>query len=56
MKVRWGKGAGQWYAAQVLASAEDSIRVHYLGWSKKWDEVIHNPAAIRSRASGLTKN
>lgn len=32
---------GRWYEARVLALTEETVSIHYLGWSEKWDEEFH---------------
>ena len=32
--------AGKWYEARVTEVQEDSIKVHYMGWSSKWDTSL----------------
>eukprot|EP00475_Leptophrys_vorax_P038792 TRINITY_DN6915_c0_g1_i5.p1 TRINITY_DN6915_c0_g1~~TRINITY_DN6915_c0_g1_i5.p1 ORF type:complete len:404 (-),score=110.08 TRINITY_DN6915_c0_g1_i5:489-1700(-) len=31
---------GIWYESEILLSSEDSLYVHYNGWSSKWDEWV----------------
>lgn len=32
--------AGQWCFAQVIKCSESMVRIHYDGWSNKYDEVM----------------
>jgi DNA-directed RNA polymerase subunit RPC12/RpoP len=42
--VQWG---GRWWAAEVVAvEGRERWRIHYLGWSSSWDEVV-GPERIR---------
>lgn len=47
VSVEW---QGRWYEASVLeVISPTAVRVHYVGWSSSWDEVV-GPARIRLRA------
>ena len=47
---------GKWYEAMVRAVYDDYIKVHYLGWSSKWDSIIQRrklpPCAESTTAPG----
>jgi hypothetical protein len=45
---------GQWHIAEIKEIRPTSVQVHYIGWSKRWDEWINVPsnrisAAFRHR-------
>jgi hypothetical protein len=35
---------GQWHSAEIKEIHPTSVQVHYIGWSKRWDEWINVPS------------
>ena len=33
-------GRNNWYESKIVAVKEDQVKIHFLGWSKKWDEWV----------------
>jgi len=47
---------GYWYESTVLEVKEDSIKVHYNGWSTSWDEWVPRMATDRLAKKGSHTN
>jgi len=45
---------GDWYQAIIIHSDDDTIAVHFLGWERRWDEVIRERDRIAPLMSHTT--
>ena len=41
-----------WFPAEVIKSNETEVRVHFLGWSERWDEWIEKDSSRLRRHRG----
>jgi hypothetical protein len=42
---------GEWWKGRVVALEDDKIRIHYDGYSDRWDETVA-PERVRARTEG----
>lgn len=49
LQVLWG---GHWWRARAVHVQRDGVLIHYLGWSRTWDEFVPRN---RLRRSGLPR-
>eukprot|EP01043_Picozoa_sp_COSAG02_P011867 COSAG02_NODE_444_length_22204_cov_21.041167_7_plen_1067_part_00 len=51
-------GRNNWYESKIVAVKNDKVKIHFLGWSKKWDEWVDRgfdgiqPLGTRQTVSG----